>query len=71
MKEINLKVEGMACTGCENRIQKVLENIEGVQKVEAHHENGTVKVTCKENVNEELLIEKIDTLGYEVIEEKK
>ena len=26
MKEINLKVEGMMCTGCENRIQNAVKN---------------------------------------------
>ena len=27
MKEINLKVEGMMCTGCENRIQNAVKNM--------------------------------------------
>ena len=30
MKEIILNVEGMACEGCENRIQNSLKNIEGI-----------------------------------------
>ena len=29
MKEINLKVEGMMCTGCENRIQNAVKNMNG------------------------------------------
>ena len=30
MKEISLKIEGMHCTGCSNRLEKVLNNVDGV-----------------------------------------
>lgn len=30
MKEIIINVEGMACEGCENRIQNAVNNIDGV-----------------------------------------
>ena len=47
MKEIKLNVEGMVCTGCENRVKNVLSDIEGIEKVEANHENGTVYIETK------------------------
>ena len=37
MKEINLKVEGMMCTGCENRIQNAVKNMNGIKSVKADH----------------------------------
>ena len=32
MKEIKLKIEGMHCTGCSNRLEKVLNNTDGIEK---------------------------------------
>ena len=37
MKETIIKVEGMVCNGCENRVQNALKNIEGVENVVADH----------------------------------
>lgn len=69
MKEINLKVEGMMCEGCENRIKNALSNIEGVESVEASHVEKTVKVVTNGEVDIEEIEDKIDDLGFEVVEE--
>ena len=34
MKELKFKIEGMHCTGCSTRLQKVLNNLEGVEEAE-------------------------------------
>ena len=68
MKEIELKVEGMMCGGCENRVQTALKNIEGVAEVVASHQTKTVKITANENVSIDSLKEAIEDIGYEVIE---
>ena len=34
MKEINIKVKGMMCEGCENRIKNAVSTINGVESVE-------------------------------------
>ncbi len=68
MKETILKVEGMMCNGCENRVQNTLKNIEGVEEVTASFMNKTVKIISNENVSEQEVKEKIQDLGYEVIE---
>ncbi len=67
MKEIILKVEGIECQGCENRIQNAVKTIEGVEKVVASHENGTVVVNADE-VDVEEIKEKIEDLGFTVVE---
>ena len=64
--EINLNVEGMMCSGCENRIQNALKQIEGVTNVVASYTNKTVKVTTNGSVTENTLKETIEDLGYEV-----
>ena len=69
MKEIIIKVEGTVCNGCENRVQNALKTIEGVEKVEANHTNGTVIITSKDEVKKEILEEKIEDIGFEVVKE--
>lgn len=68
MKEIIIKVEGMMCNGCENRIQNALNNVNGVEKVIANHKNGIVEITAKENVEIKVIKELIDDLGFTVKE---
>ena len=45
MKEIEIKVEGMVCNGCENRVQNALKAIKGIKDVNADHTTGIVKIT--------------------------
>lgn len=68
MKETIIKVEGMVCGGCENRVQNALKTIEGVEEVVANHETGIVKVTAKDEVDEKVMKEKIEDIGFEVKE---
>lgn len=71
MKELELNVIGMHCSGCENRIKNVVSEIKEVKKVEANHETGKVNVTLKKEVDEEIknniktAIENLD--GIEVV----
>lgn len=69
MKETIIKVEGMMCTGCENRIQNALKTIEGVESVVADHTKGIVTVTSSNNVLENVMNEKIEDIGFEVVKE--
>ncbi len=69
MKETIIKVEGMVCNGCENRVKNALKNIQGVEDVDANHTTGTVTVTSKEEVSENIMKEKIEDIGFEVVKE--
>ena len=69
MKETVIKVEGMVCNGCENRVQNALKGIEGVEKVVADHTTGTVTVTAKNEVEESAIKEVIEDIGFEVKED--
>jgi copper chaperone CopZ len=66
MKETKIKVNGMMCNGCENRIQNALKTIEGVEEVVANHTTGIVTVISNSNVSEENMKEKIEDIGFEV-----
>ena len=69
MKETILKVNGMVCNGCENRVQNALKNIEGVENVVADHTTGKVTVTSSENVEKSTMEEKIEDIGFEIVKE--
>lgn len=69
MKETTIKVEGMVCGGCENRVQNALKTIEGVENVVANHMTGTVTVTSKSEVKESVIKEKIEDIGFKVKED--
>lgn len=63
----SLKVTGMHCEGCENRIQKMVGKIDGVSEVTADRE--AEKVVFDFDGSAETLTaikEKIDELGYKV-----
>lgn len=44
MEQLVLQVNGMDCTGCEARIQRSLEQLEGVKRARADHQAGEVRV---------------------------
>ena len=69
MKETLLKVKGMVCNGCENRIKNALENMEGIKNVVADHISGIVTVTANNDVSEDKMKEKIEDIGFEVVKE--
>ena len=68
MKEINLKVNGMHCEGCENRIKNSLSTIDGIDEVTANHIYGTVVIKINKNVDLEKAKETIEDLGFEIEE---
>ena len=65
---IELKVTGMKCTCCENVIKNSLVNIDGVKRVEADYKEGVVKIDTNVEIDLDLLRDKINNLGFEVIE---
>lgn len=68
MKELIIKVEGMVCNGCENRVQNVVKQIGGVEKVIANHKEGKVNITLNKDVDKEIIKEKIEDIGFKVKE---
>jgi Cu2+-exporting ATPase len=69
MKEIVLKVNGMVCEGCENRVKNVIQNIDGVESVMADYSKGKVVVISNKDVLEGTIKEIIEDIGYEIVKE--
>ena len=49
MKEIKLKIEGMQCTGCSSRLEKVLNNTDGVESATVSFEKKQAIITYNES----------------------
>ena len=70
MKELKIKINGMVCEGCENRVKVALSEISGVESVDANHNTGMVTVKSENDLDVAQIKERITDLGFEIIEEQ-
>lgn len=65
MKETNLKIEGMHCAGCSTRLERVLNNLEGVETatVSLEEKKATIKYD-ETKISLESIKEAIDDAGF-------
>ena len=65
MKEVKLNIEGMHCTGCSTRLEKVLNNVDGVESAKVSLEEKKADIKYDETqVNESELKEAIEDAGF-------
>ena len=65
MEQYTLDVEGMSCTGCEERVTNAAKGVDGVHRVDADHETGAVDVTAEADT-EDAVRDSIHDAGYDV-----
>ena len=72
LKETTIQITGMTCAACSNRIEKVLNKMEGVENatVNLALEKSTIQFDPKK-ISEKQVEKKIQDLGYGVVKEKK
>lgn len=71
-KTINIDVEGMTCTGCENTIKDAVGTVPGVIEVTASHTKGLAVVKYDSTkANFKTISDAITNAGYTVKGEKK
>lgn len=63
-------IEGMMCAHCTGRVQKALEEIDGVENVSMSLENKSAELTLGSEVADDVLKEAVTQAGYEVTEIK-
>jgi copper chaperone len=67
MNETVLKIEGMHCDGCAERIRTVLEREPGVRAAEVSLTNKQARVKFNlRNLDDGRLVELVETAGFEV-----
>lgn len=65
MEQYELPVEGMSCTGCEERVTNAVKQVDGVHRAEADHESDTVEIAADDGI-EDAVREAIYDAGYDV-----
>ena len=66
MKEVVLKIKGMHCTGCSTRLEKVLNNQDGVEDAKVSFEEAKAEIKYDENqISLEEIKEVIVDAGFE------
>ena len=65
MREIKLKIEGMHCAGCSNRLEKILNNVDGVEsaKVSLEEKSADIKYN-EEEVELSTILQEIEDAGF-------
>ena len=68
--KIEIKISGMSCTGCENRVENILKNIENVESVNANYNTGIVEIGTNniKNLDINVIKETLEDLGYDILE---
>jgi copper chaperone CopZ len=64
METINLTVSGMTCGACVKHVEKAINSIAGVQKVEVDLASGTVKVEGNVSQHVKEMIAALEEDGY-------
>lgn len=64
--KVELKIDGMKCEGCVNRIKNVLSKTKGIISYEVSLEHKNVIMEIKKEKIKEEVIEKIEALGFNV-----
>ena len=67
MKKI-IKIDGMGCQHCVNRITEALSAIDGVDVLEVSLEDKSATVDVENSITDETLMNAIDEEGFEPIE---
>ena len=65
MKEIKLKIEGMHCAECSNRLEKILNNVDGIEsaKVSLEEKSADIKYN-EEEVELNTILQEIEDAGF-------
>ena len=71
MKAQTIRIGGMTCINCQNRIEKKLKGLEGIEEAEVDYSAGTAKITFDEAVISPASIKsEIKSLGYTTPDEE-
>ena len=68
--KIEIRISGMSCTGCENRVENVLKNVENIESVNANYNTGIVEIETNniKDLDIDMIKETLEDLGYDILE---
>lgn len=62
-----IKIEGMSCMHCVKRVDKALNSVEGVTKVNVNLELNQATIDYNKDINNDVIKTVIDDAGYDVV----
>lgn len=65
-EQMVLKVQGMTCTGCEQRLAAAVQRVEGVRSAAADHTTGVMRVELGPEADAEAVAARVAEAGYTV-----
>ena len=65
MERRTVAVSGMSCTRCEETTERALGRLDGVRRVEADHEAGTVELVAGDEVTTGEIHAAIEQAGFD------
>ena len=69
MKNIILKINGMKCTGCSQRVERALKNTDGIKDASVDLDSREAKISYnKDEISVEQICETITEVGFKVEE---
>ena len=70
--EKRIKIDGMKCSGCANRVNNALKGIKEIKKVNVNLEEKYADIVYKKDIDNETITNAIAELGFKVtgIEDK-
>ena len=67
MENINLKINGMKCTGCSQRVERALKNTDGIADASVNLETREAKISYnKDEISFDEICDTITDVGFEV-----
>lgn len=66
--EKKVKIDGMKCNGCANRVKNALELNKLIKNVEVNLEEKIATITMKKEVEDQVITDVIEKLGFKVVE---
>ncbi len=71
-ESLHLKINGMTCVNCENKVQKSIKRLEGIISVEASYNDSDLHVVYQSDlVGEAEIIQAVEKAGYGAEQNKK
>ena len=70
MFKVTLRVEGMLCKKCEERVNEAVQKVATVKKVKSSHVKNETVIITEEEINVVAIKSEVSDLGYFVTDSK-
>ncbi|MET3601307.1 copper ion binding protein [Martelella mangrovi] len=65
-EKMTLKIEGMGCSKCVDKVEKALGDIDGISEIEVSLDNNAASFALAAPATRESAVEAIEDVGYDV-----